>query len=240
MRETLTDMGKAEVEQLLRETGHALTIADLPDILRMDALCEAFTRREDCDQDFIRRPVAVGKTMLHPLTMEAVVWLQDGPLTWWATEPDMMLYAHAYAHGEARTGVLRDPALWDEREARRIVRRWVLRLRVTPWVLVKAIEGFAVREEACSGMTSRTAAQVGSIVAFLISEYGETPEYWTREAPVEQIRALIDFWNGRQRAELEAAAAPGSQPPVPESKLALLVEIRKHRNAMRVKWQTAA
>ncbi len=126
---SLTKATEMDVENLLTETGHALSVSDVSDILRLDAVNRRIADGEDCPESIKpTRAVRAGNILLQKPCIGAVEWY-EAHAEWFADNAALSDCAFVFA------SVAKHPrTLWgltDRKKARRAVRRFMRGLSCT-------------------------------------------------------------------------------------------------------------
>ena len=125
----LSKATEMDVAALLKETGHALSVNDLGDILRLDAVNKRIADGEGCPESIAaKRAVRVGNVLLKKPCIGAVEWY-EAHAEWFADNAALsdcaFVFASAAKHPRTLWG------LTDRKRARRAVRRFMRGLSCT-------------------------------------------------------------------------------------------------------------
>ena len=69
---------RSDLQKLLAETGHSLTIDDIEDVFTLNELWRKIRCPESpVDLELTVLPVCVGNVVFHPLTLGVLLWLEE-------------------------------------------------------------------------------------------------------------------------------------------------------------------
>jgi len=185
----LTPMTVAAVDELLRQTGHTLTVLDIDDILILNAACEKYLHPgSSSDVRMFAGPVQCGSVTLYPLTYSASAWLDERGFDWCGDSDDpladmVLLYALSLSN--------KAQALWaieGKVELRRCLKRFRRRLHATPVEVDWAIKQVVQLSYGSTGDNNER--NYGSVIAALLREFGSSPDFWMFEATLPLIDSL--------------------------------------------------
>jgi len=235
----LSLFAKTELQKLIAETNHRLTVEDFDDVDKLNKLCNAITNNDDPVNDIVDMPVCIGGYELKQPSVGVLEWYNGYFLPLFDTNPLIADAGLAYALTLSDT-----PAqLWemkDKRECKKRVKRFLRRLSCTHQELQDAlIKLLGVSEE--SEKDEENKGTAGRLIAMLCREYGHSPDYWLWEAPIGLINTFVADYVARIEAETEAArnaTKDAKHKPAPsESRVKKFDALRKHLNVVRDKWQ---
>lgn len=255
MPRKLEILTKQTITSLLEETGHVLGVSDLDEINALDGLAwKVVHPTEQEETDLLDLPVKVGNLKLRRLSWGALGWLEECAYQWFVNQPVFLDLATVYASVYSR-----EPdalyALDGPRAARKTLKKWSRTFSATYEEVINAVEKVLPEPDAASYAEAyrRTGdngngknghkVNYGPMVALLVREYGQTPEYWFWKASTDKSSTMLADVEARINAEdeeMKRAAARAKQPMVTRSgpRLAAIDALRKFEKHLRAKWQT--
>jgi len=232
----LSVFAKQEVQKLLRETKHSLTIDDFDDLEKLNELCNAITSPKSEVNNIINMPVCIGGVAIRQPSIGAWEWYNDFLLP---MAGDDGLFADA---GLAFAMSVDDPQeLWrlaDPKECRRTIKAFSKKIGCTHEDLQRII--LDILDFKKTDENDKQEGNAGELVAVLCREYGNTPQYWLWEAPLGIVSTCIAAYVARIEKDVEAArrsSTGANKPPPTETRIAKFEALRKHKVKMRNKWQ---
>jgi hypothetical protein len=184
-------------------------------------------------------PVRVGPYILHQPKLGALQWFNERAVQWFGD--DGLLLDKSLAYALSRSCYPDD--LWElenKAVAKLKILFWARRLDCTHQELSDALlsvlkvdaEGKDVDDDPNSN---------GKLIAMLCREYGHEADYWMWESPLSIITTFVNDYVSRIEAENAAArkaASPGSKPPMSDTKLKRISDMRAFVKELREKWLT--
>jgi len=228
---------KQELQNLLTETNHSLSVDDFDDITRLNELCLAITDNKSPENDILDMPVVIGGYQLKQPSIGVLEWYNKFYLPLFTNDPLMADGGLAYALSLSDC----PEELWelkDIKTCKKEVRRFLRRLKCTHDELQDAIKVLLSIDEHAEPEDGEGAG-AGRLIAMLCKEYGHTAGYWLWEAPIGIINTFVNDYVQRVEMEQEAArnACKTNKPPPAESRIRKFKAMRDHKNQMRDKWQ---
>lgn len=180
------------------EAGRALSLAELRELLRLDALMAtdggSAPARVLADQ-----PVQVGNTVLYMPSLGALALLREKQGEWFGGDPATGALLVAWCCHHAR-----EPAaywgLTDEAAARRALGAWARTLSCTAEELYHATEAALAGFPLCTTTGPETGAETLALVANCLETYGGRLADWLWAEPAQRV-----LWLGRDAGNLRAA-----------------------------------
>ena len=228
---------KQELQSLLTETNHSLSIEDFDDITRLNELCLAITDNKSPDNDIIDMPVCIGGYQLKQPTIGVLEWYNGFYLPLCTNDPLLADAGLAYA----LTLSDNPNQLWELENVsvcKKTVRKFLRRLNCTHSELQETIKTLLVIDDQAEPDEPSDSC-AGRLIAMLCKEYGHSVQYWLWEAPIGIINTFVDDYTDRAEAEVEAArnACKTNKPPPAESRIKKFKALRDSKAQMRDKWQ---
>lgn len=228
---------KLDVKRLLEETGHALTVDDIDDVVELNRLGEEMAHPARSERfDPVGIPERVGNCMLYPPTVGVIEWLSDIALPLAegaATDAEVV--------GYALSNIATPEALWalqSRSEVVSAIKRWSRKLNATPKELSRAIH--KLMPQAGSVDEAGEKPYYGEVIAFLSRELCQDPAFFVWRCSIDRIRILLDSIIASKNAEIEAvnrASRGAKAAPIYSPKYAAVAAYQKHLNKMRQSWQ---
>ena len=197
----LTPWTRATVADLLRQTGHALTLDDWPLVAELnDADLATASPATPENAELLRRPTWVRGVALWPLTIGLAEWLNEAVVPWLRHDARKLGLAMAWSltldrPHETLCGIEGPDDLW------RVVKAWSKACRWTQADLEHVL-GIWFPDDA--GPPSREGP--GPLVGLLAREYRMEPDWILNQAGEGLIRTLVEDFTRRQEAEARAAS----------------------------------
>ena len=181
----LSELAEAEIESL-RADGIDLTPAD---IIEINALGWAVESPETRRLLARGAPVAVGGTILWPMSLYAQDWFNRVGCQLDGNRQQTFALAYAMAHGR-NDG---DPLAIDGRDAEKAVKRWGRSLKCTFGELNVAISQVLQQDEDADQPPEETGGMaMGDFSAFLAASCGGDPDFWERRCAAGYTHAVLD------------------------------------------------
>jgi len=227
---------KQELERLLSQTNHSLSLADFDDVNRLNDLCNAITDDKEPVNDIIDMPVVVGGYHLKQPTIGVLEWYNDFFLPLFESNPLLADGGLAFALSLSDA----PEQLWkldSKRLVKKEVKRFLRRMKCSHQELQDSIIGLLGVNE--SEPSDDDKCNAGALIAMLCKEYGHTVDYWLWEAPIGIINTFVQDYISRAEAEVEAArnATATNKPPPAKSRQLKFKALRDFTNELRDKWQ---
>lgn len=189
-----------EVEKLLNDTGHTLTLDDIPAILELDELSHRITGSVGEYAAIHRWPVKAGKLLLRPLSLSKIAWYNQCGAKWFADDPETLICLLAFLlsveNDESYMWSLVDPDT-----ARDSIQEWVTGVDATPAELESSIASIIDTGEKHESVDNKVGDD-GPLVALLCKEYGSSPDHWIHKESITVIRAMLNDYTRRMNEEI--------------------------------------
>jgi len=177
-----------EVQNLLNDSGHVLTLADIPDILELDQLAQKVTGDSGDYADLYKWPVKCGNLLFRPMTLGKLAWYNSRARDWFdddiQTLSTVLAFLLSTDNDESFVWGLNDPE-----SAKATIEEWEKTVDITPQELAGAVD-LMVNSFSSSGEKSESGD--GPLIGLLCREYGNTPNYWMFKESINVIRSLVD------------------------------------------------
>jgi len=249
---SLNTLALEKLRGLLAETGHALSLDDLPSIMTMDQLARKVTEPlKDEDGNVVAMPVLCGNVTLSAPSIGRLIWWNARGAPWLASDE----FARDLGLGYLCSNDASNAELWamgGPREFRRRVMRWAKRLTADAETFAGAVLAVLPKDEADADDDGDGSDNIGGMIGLLVREYGNTPEYWTWDAPWPVVRAMLADWRAhceannkaQARGAGKAAAKRGGSvkptAPIATPSAQALKRLRLYTNALRNRWKDQA
>lgn len=225
---------KQKLNELLAETGHALAVSDLDDVIELDRLaCLIADPQTGIDAPLTNHAVYVRSVPVYPLTLAHLSFLDS---------TEEILGVPADERTLAMLWVVTQEEItndhWDPDFSRKAFKKWARRSRWTEADINQVLElRFAKLTNRSPGESDDS--NEGALIGLLTKEYGESPFYWMHKAPLGIIEACVADWTIRQEAQAAAyrKANKGAGPaPPPSPKFVASRRFREYADTIREKW----
>jgi len=231
-------MVEQDVARMLKKTNHAVVVEDFESILKLNDLAYKYTDPgSDASANILCVPRRVGNTMLFPLTLGAIKWIQDKAMVWFGNNPLFCNLAIGYALENAR----QPEALWDVSDRKTCIKtitkfwcRCGFSLKELEVALVDLLD---VGDD--SDGSDNSELNYGPIIALLCSEYGQSPSHWLWDVPHDLVTSLLNEKERNIRADWESARAAnkgGKPPPMPDVVKSRFKDYKDFRDSIMEKW----
>ena len=234
---------ESRVRDMLARTGHVLVVADFDDLSELDRLAAEITNPQSgIDSPLNQHPVFIGGIPVYPLTLAHLTFLDEAAKLD-VYEDDERVIAMLWV----TTLKAIDDSLYNPAVCRRELRRFARSCRWTEHDVAHVMElrygRIAARAQQAD--SKKGEGGDGALIGLLAREYGESPDYWMRQAPIGVIEACIADWNAQKEAQAAAyrKSARGKGNPVPPAPSPKIVALRKFRECaerIEAKWRSAA
>lgn len=227
-------MAKQEIQKLLSQTEHTLTVDDFSLLKELDDAAERVTNPAGENSDFPSLPVRLGSSLICPPTIAIAQWYNDRAIEWWGESGFCDL-----AFGYALQVQIKGQWLWeqDKKFLEREIKKFARGLECTPDQYEEIIK--SVLPDKDSNEPSEDGEGYGPLVALLCKEYSSTPDYWVHEASIDLIQTLMDSYMAGIEAEytqMKKASKGASLPPFKTPKMVAIEAFRKKRNFIEEAW----
>jgi hypothetical protein len=224
--------------ELQSQTGHALGVDDLDDVLELDRLWHKITADDRAERNAVYScPIRCGAVMFYPPTLGGWLWL-EAHADWFPTQ----LLAEGAAALVCACGrdIERLEGLDSPGRARREVRRLIKASRLTPKELSLVVSWFVSGDDS-DGSAGDDKHDLGPVIALLCREYGNTPHYWLHEAEAATVGVMLADWTRRKSAEIDAYNRQAAQNKVAKAIInpvtaQLEIDARKVYNRIKGRW----
>lgn len=235
----MQELTKKTVAKLLKDTFHALDVADFSDIEALDALADKVVNQSPEERRLLNQPFELCGIKFYPLTIAKSLWYAEKCKEWELEG----IFQDAFLFWLLALPL--DEACFDtyalKKDADKAVKRLSRRLHCTQQEMTDVFKQ-------CVGSKGDKneggdAVNYGSLIALLLLEYGGTPDQWLYETPVEKIGALVDQYVHRINAEQDASRSNSAKKgkavaPPPSAKLIALKAFNTKMNQIKQKWVT--
>lgn len=232
-------MTKQAVKQLQTDLNRVLVVEDYDLIEKLDkAACEV-TKVSKRESRLLRQPFDLCGVKFYPLTVAKSIWFAEKCDEWELTDTEQEAFL-IWLLTVDNTDTALDS--YTERKAagkavRRVSRRLHCTQREMTEVYYKCL-GRSANKDTEGGCDD---VDYGGMIAVLIREYGNTPEYWLYETPVEMIGVLFraheeKIMRENEAQESTAAKSGKAVAPRPSARLKALAEFRRVSNEIREAW----
>ena len=237
-RKSLSPLARQAVSDVVRETGHVLTVDDFEHIAALSSLAEKIERPTDkAETEILSLPVPCGGSVFATPSLAKLYWYAICGSQWFRGDDDMleMCFGFILAIDNTSESVrgLSTPEL-----AKKTVRDWWSRLDATAEEYIRARD--AVWVESDDGDDGE--CDFGPTCALLAREYGENPKWWFYDADINLVRSmLVDHretieheLRERRKASKAGAGKPIAPPASPS--MAAQKRFRIYKNKLRERW----
>ena len=235
----MQELTKNAISNLQRTTGHVLSVADFDDIEALDSLAEKMNGVSSVERRLLNSPFELCGIKFYPLTVAKSLWVKEKAELWDIPDENMdgftfwiltiPLGAEALEKYETKKSA--------DKAMRKLARRMHFTFEEINTICNRCL---GVSENAQNdGKKSNTA--FGGMIACLIREYGQSPEYWLYEASVEMISEMYDQILIKAMAEEDAhrqSATKNGQAKAPSAtpKLRAFKAFRDKAQELSEKW----
>ena len=236
----MQELTKKTVTKLLKDTSHALHVADFDDIEELDKLADKVVNQSPEERRLLNQPFELCGIKFYPLTIAKSLWFAEKCEEWDIKQKDHDLFLFWLL-----TLPLNSECL-DEFSSRSAAGKAIKRVSRSLHCTVDEMETIVER---CIGSKSSSKnanddkTNYGAIISILLREYGGTPEQWLYEMPVPLIASFLDQYTHKVNAEssaCESRSAKGGKAvaPAPSAKLIALKDFNTKMNQIKQKWVT--
>ena len=235
----MQELTKNAISNLQRTTGHVLTVADFDDIEALDSLAEKVAGVSSIERRLLNSPFELCGIKFYPLTVAKSLWAKEKIDLWEIPEE----HADAFTFW-ILTLPLGEAAL-EKYESRHVADRAMKKLARKMDFSFEEINDVC---DKCLGITKNSdsgdkesANAFGGMVACLVREYGQSPNYWLYDTSMEMITELYDQISIKAMAEEDAnrstSASNGkAKAPSATPKLRALKAFRDKAHELEEKW----
>lgn len=219
-----------DIQSLLAETGHVLTVQDIESIVKLDDAAEIVVSGpvDKSDSIYAFPILCGGEAFVAPTIGKQMYWEEQV-----SKNVPEELWTCAYLW------LLTFADVPDERggDILKAVKRWGRKCRLTADQVETIINAYN------RGGGGQGKANYGEIIALLVREYGQDCNHWLN-APESEIMMLIADWTRTQESKAAAyrsskAGSKNPLPPMPSPKIKALKTYRELKNQLRESWLTS-
>jgi len=226
-----------EVQSLLDETGHRLSLSDIADVVELDELAHRVTGPGGDYDDVFSWPVHCAGLLLKPLSLAKIAWYNRCAVKWFdddsVTTSTILAFLASCENDEAILDKLTTPE-----QARDTIEAWERTVTATPMQIAAAVEKLLGGRD--GGEEKDGPSSFGPLVSLLCREYGESPEHWMYRASLPVIEALMGDYTTRINEQIKRhgkSAGKGSGvAPVQTPSMQATLKFRKKLLALRERW----
>jgi len=197
----MQEMTKQTIKRLLIDVNHALTVEDFDDIEELDALADTVAGVSASERRLLNSPFELCGIKFYPLTVAKSLWFAEKVKEWEIGDD----YTDAFMFW-ILTLPLKEEA-FEEFELYKSVNKAMKKLARKMHFTHDEINEICTRCIGSSSGESSGDAQFGGMIACLIREFGQSPDYWLYQTPIEKIHVLYDQIIARVSAEENANRA---------------------------------
>jgi len=230
-----------EVQGLLTETGHVLTLDDIPDILELDEYARRVTSKGGDYSDVYSWPILCGSLILRPLTLGKMAWFNQCAMKWFEDEQSTITAVLAFLLSVENS----EQFIWtlgDRNQAKAAIEEWQKMVDATESEMASAIEKLvSFNDQDGSAQGDGVDSDDGPLIGLLCREYGQSPKYWLYEESVNVIRALIDDHVAQINREIHASnrmSKGRGVAPIKTPSMDATLKFRKKIVEIRERWES--
>ena len=235
-------MAKREIEKLLSQTGHNLSIDDFKFLKNLNEAADCVTNPASEDGIYPCLPVRLGGHLFVPPTISIIQWYSHCAIKWWENSGYW-----DFAIGYALQIHISGEWLWqqDRKFLEKEIRRFSRKLNCSTKEYETVIKSIINSEsddstDDNSGDESEGFNNYGPLISLLCREFGNSPDYWIHEADMNTIKAFRASYLSKIESEykqMSKSSKKATLPPFKTPKMAALENFRKVSNLVRVAWQ---
>jgi hypothetical protein len=230
-------MAKQEIQKLLSQTEHTLTVDDFSLLSDLNKAAERVTDPTGDKGKFPRIPIRLCGLLLVAPTISITQWYNECAMSWWGDSSYSDL-AMGYVLQSHITG----DWLWeqDRKTLEKEMRKFARKLQCTPSEYEDALKQVLGIEGDIGDAGDEDEGNFGPLISLLCKEYSGTPEYWLHSADMDTISALVDTYLEGIEAEykqIKKQTKGASLPPFKTPKMAALEDFRKQSRIVEEAWQ---
>lgn len=240
----MQELTKQTIKRIQAKTQHVVDVEDFDCIEELDRLADKVAGVTKTERRLLNSPFDLCGIKFYPLTVAKSLWYVEKLDEWEIPE----LYHDGFFFW-LLTLPLTDEALSEFSEfkkANKALKKLSKRMHCTTEEIQTICErccgsygGTGGEEGEGKGKDVRN--EFGGLVASLIREYGQSPEHWLYEAPIEQVGEFYDLFIARIVAEDNAnrsTSAKGGKAVAPKAtpRLRALKEFRDKAQEIEEEW----
>lgn len=231
-----------EVQKLLDETGYALQLDDLSDIIELNDLAKRVTGPDGAYDDIYNWPIKCANLLLRPLSLGKLSWYNNRALAWFDDDTETLSTVLAFLMSIENT----EQAIWDlssPEQAKEAIETWEQTVEASPVQLAYAVDK-VIGKRTSSTQKGDLADNYGPMISLLCREYGETPRYWMYEADLAVINAMMADYTNRLNQQMKQnqkiskgkTANRQAQKPIVTPSMEATLQFRKKLLELKEKW----
>ena len=232
-------MTEKSIQRILKKTGHQLAVADWADIESLDRLAKKMSGVSETERRLLNSPFELGGLMFYPLTVAKSLWIKEKLELW--NVPGELEDAYTFWLLTIPLGEDSLDKFEEKKKANRDMRRKSRKMNFTYEEITSICNrclGTTKNEE--TGETERE-TQFGGMIACLVREYGQSPDYWLYECPVDKVVEMYEQVVKKAIMESEAQRANAgkngtAQAPRVTPKLIAFRDYRNKEREIELKW----
>ena len=236
----MQELTKNAISNLQRTTGHVLTVADFDDIEALDELAQKMNGVSSVERRLLNSPFELCGIKFYPLTVAKSLWFTEKVEEWGVSDDHkdaFMFWVLSFPLTEEPFNEFTTFAKADS-----AMKRFARKMHMTHGeindICNKCIG--AVDSGDAKGPKA-SASSFGGMIACLIREYGQSPDYWLYETSVEMISEMYEQILMKAIAEEDASRRASSsngkaKAPSATPKLRAFKAFRDKVQELREKW----
>jgi hypothetical protein len=230
----LNKQTELDIAELLKGSGHTLTLEDVADIQDLDAIACRISSREDKETaQVLSYPTLVGGVWLYPPRIAGLLWYEQHAPLWDDAVVQLVLMAFAMSFDEPAKPLAK---LADPRAAYDAAIAWGKTLNCSTLELNHIVKAMLGNSKADDPDETHW-----PLVSFLCREYGQSPRYWIDESPIGEIIALCNEYGARIDRQIEQSekASKKSVKTIVHKIAGPVKQYREKLKSIREKWSAS-
>jgi len=226
----MQQMTEIDLQTMLTETGHTLTVPDLALIVELDKAASVVVSGpvDKSDSIYAFPLLCSGEVFAAPSIGKQIYWEEQVSSIVpekWLTCAFLWLLTCAEVPSQRGGDIIK------------AVKKWGRRSKLTTDDITKILATYAT-DDAEGG----NGANYGEIISLLVREYGRDCTHWLN-APESEINMLLGDWTRTQESKAAAyrsskAGSKNPLPPMPSPKIKALKTYRELKDKLRASWQS--
>lgn len=226
-----------DLEKLLSETGHALCLNDIDDVVELNRLADLVTDPATQDNKIAASyPIPCGGTLFYRPTIRILQWMTDNVFEWFANDQSMLGLSIAYCLSVGNCSNILF-VYENKRQMAKAVKKWASTLDCTAGEIISVLSELLPIDN--TDDSSKGTPQWGPVISMLCREYGCSPDYWLNECSVDKIDMLCKDHAklmNEKIMQFNSQNAGAKLAPLPSPKYMAVAEYGRHKKSMRDKW----
>jgi len=248
----LNQMAKQDLQKLLQETNHALSLTDVEKIMCLATLADKVSNPDVIIGKWKSSfPVICGGHVLEPMTIGKGIWIDEYAVKWFGSDENEIMHLVLAFVLDRQTTEETLSNITDKADCMKMILKYWKNADCSYTQILLALDKLMPEKQEPASIcfhcnqpipAKNETVDYGPIIRLLVKEYGGTADHWLHDVDLIEIENLINSWLRMQQEEYAKAKKIADRQHISFPTSAALVEAvknyREHLNALRESWQT--